>query len=187
MASEALARRYARAVFALAQEQDAVRQAGDNLAMLNEAIHSDEMTRAFFVAPVIDRKEKERVLREVFERHVHELALHTLLLLVRKRREALLGELVVQYRELEMQSRGMQPLTVTTALELAPKQLQSLVGELEERYGTRFEVTQKVDRQLIGGVRIMMGDRRIDGSVAGRLDELSRMLFESPPQSTGVL
>lgn len=187
MANETLARRYARAVFALAQEQNAVDRIGKDLEMQSDAIHPDAATQAFFVAPVIDRKVKERVLREVFEGHVHELALHTLLLLVRKRREALLGELSVQYRELEMQARGTQPLTVTTALQLAPKQLHSLVEELEERYGTRFEVTQKVDPQLIGGVRIMMGDRRIDGSVAGRLDELSRMLFESPPQSTGVL
>jgi len=177
MANETLARRYAGAVFALAREQDVIDRVGTDLAMLADAILSDRTTRAFFVAPVIDRKEKERVLAQSFDGRVHELALYTVLLLVRKRRETLLGGVIAQYRELEMASRGARPLTVTTALPLAPQQLRSLVAELEERYGTRFDVTEKIDPSLIGGVRIMMGDRRIDGSVAGRLDEFSRALF----------
>ena len=40
----------------------------------------------------------------------------------------------------------------------------------------RFDVTQNVDPELIGGVRITMGDKRIDGTIAGRLDDLARML-----------
>jgi F0F1-type ATP synthase delta subunit len=38
-------------------------------------------------------------------------------------------------------------------------------------------VTQRIDPTLLGGVRITMGDRRIDGSLAGRIDELARELF----------
>jgi F0F1-type ATP synthase delta subunit len=37
-------------------------------------------------------------------------------------------------------------------------------------------VTKRVDPQLIGGLRLTMGDRRIDGSIAGRLNELARSL-----------
>ena len=179
MANETLARRYAQAVFDLAHQQSAVAAVGTDLALLSDAILHDPQTRAFFVAPIIDRKMKERTLVASFSGKTHELALHTVLLLVRKRREPLLGELVKQYRQLQMQERGALPLTVTSALELGPEQLDELVGDLERRYGTRFEVTQKVDPSLIGGVRIMMGDRRIDGSVSGRLDELSRELLGS--------
>jgi len=51
-----------------------------------------------------------------------------------------------------------------------------LVARLAARYNTTFDVTQTVDPQLIGGVRITMGDKRIDGTVAGRLDDIARML-----------
>ena len=54
--------------------------------------------------------------------------------------------------------------------------LRALVDRLGARYQTIFDVTQTVDPELIGGVRITLGDKLIDGSVAGRLDELARML-----------
>ena len=177
MANETVARRYAVAVFQLATEGNAVQAVGKDLRMLSDTIYDDDATKNFFLAPIIDRKEKERVLTAAFSGKVHEVALHTLLLLVRKRRELLLSEIVRQYAVLEQQARGAEPLLITSAHQLSGEELRSLVGQLEKIYSKTFDVEQKIDPSLIGGVRIMMGDRRIDGSVEGRLEELSRTLF----------
>lgn len=177
MANETLARRYAAAVFQLAGDRREVEAVGRDLHTLGDAVYDDAATKEFFLSPVIDRKEKERVLTEAFAGKAHDVALNTLLLLVRKRREALLGEIVRQYDALEMQARGAEPLTVTSAKQLSGEELRAMVSRLETMYGKKFDVTQNVDPNLIGGVRIMMGDRRIDGSIEGRLAELSRTLF----------
>ena len=177
MANEKLARRYALAVFQLAQEQSAVVPVRNDLHSLANAIYADEAVRDFFLSPVINRKQKEDTLAQAFQGRAHDVALHTVLLLVRKRRESLLRDLVRQYDQLEMQARGAELLTITSAKQLDTAQLQSLVGRLEQLYEKKFDVSQRVDPELIGGVRIMLGDLRIDGSVAGRLEELSRTLF----------
>jgi F-type H+-transporting ATPase subunit delta len=177
MAQETVARRYALAVFQLAQDANAIQAVGNDLRTIAGAISEDETTKRFFLSPVIERKEKERVLTAAFQGNVHEIVLHSLLLLVRKRREALLDEIVRQYGFLEMQARGAEPLTITSARVLTGDELSSFVARLEKIYGKKFDVTQTVDPELIGGVSIMMGDRRIDGSVEGRLEELSRTLF----------
>lgn len=177
MANETVARRYAVAIFQLASEQRAVDPIGKDLHLLSDAVYEDETTKRFFLSPVIERGQKERVLATAFAGKAHEVALHTLLLLVRKRRESLLKEIVRQYDVLQMEARGAEPLTVTSAKPLSPDELTALVSRLEKIYGKTFDVTQSVDSNLIGGVRIMMGDRLIDGSVEGRLAELSRTLF----------
>ncbi len=177
MANETLARRYASAVFMLAQEQDVIDRVGADLAMLRDSIELDETTREFFLSPVVDRSAKERTFVTAFEGKMHDVALHAVLLLVRKRREALLREIVLQYRHLQLASRGTEPLVVTSAMQLSDAQVASMVGRLEDVFKKKFEVTQHIDPSLIGGVRVTIGDRRIDASIAGRLEELSRTLF----------
>jgi F-type H+-transporting ATPase subunit delta len=177
VANETLARRYALAIFQLAQEQKATDTVGADLRTLRDAVYEDESTKGFFLSPVVERSEKERILVAAFAGKCSEIALHALLLLVRKRRESLLREIVTQYAVLETQAEGLEPLGVTTAKELPADELRSLVANLEKIYGKRFDVRQTFDSNLIGGVRVMMGDRRIDGSVKGRLEELTRTLF----------
>lgn len=177
MANEKIARRYATAVFSLAGDKHARERVGSDLAAIAKALDDNELTREFYRAPTVDRKNKESALLAAFRGRVDDVALNTLLLLVRKRRETLLDGLLVEYRKLEQAARGAEPLTITTARNLPENQLRSMVERLEEVYGKKFETSVRHDPSLIGGVRIMMGDRRVDGSVAGRLEELARSLF----------
>jgi F-type H+-transporting ATPase subunit delta len=175
--SEKLGRRYASAVFSTAGDHDAVEKVGTDLAAISNAIDGNVQMRDFFLSPVIARTDKERALLAALQGKVHEVALHSLLLLVRKRREAVLGVLVTEYRKLQMAQRGTDPLTITAAKPLSDTELRALVDRLQSVYGKKFEVAQVIDPKLIGGVRITMGDRRIDGTVSGQLEALSRTLF----------
>jgi F-type H+-transporting ATPase subunit delta len=175
MPNETLARRYATAIFQLATEAKAVDRVGGDLHTFVASLRADEDVNKFFRSPVVDRKEKSAVIAQAFDK-LHEVALHAILLLIRKRREALAPEIVAQFDILERQARGAQTLKVTTARPLSKAELDALVAKLTATFKTPFDVTQNVDPDLIGGVRITMGDKRIDGTIAGRLDDLARML-----------
>lgn len=177
MVDEKLARRYALAIFSLARDGGNADAVGDDLATIAAALGGDPIAWDFFVAPVVDRRAKERVLVATFESRVNEVALHALLLLVRKRRETLLQPIVTEYRKLQRIARGEEALTVTSARPLPDAELSALVARLEQTFGKKFDVTRVVDPRTIGGVRVLMGDRRIDGTVAGRLETLARNLF----------
>jgi F-type H+-transporting ATPase subunit delta len=175
MANETLARRYATAIFALAKDAGIISQVRGDLHLVKSVLDGDEAIRKFFRSPVVDRKEKAAIVERAFG-SVSDIARHSVLLLVRKRRESIFEEIVAQYDVLEERSRGAAPLRIESARELDPGELRDLVAKLAARFNTTFDVTQTVDPQLIGGVRITLGDKQIDGSIAGRLDDLARML-----------
>jgi F-type H+-transporting ATPase subunit delta len=178
-----LARRYAIAAIAVAAQGGNVKRVGSDLAAVAQAIGRHGLVHDFFVAPVIERGEKERVLNQIFEERIDPVALHTLLLLVRKRREALLGTIVEEYLALERAGRGAQTLDLESARALDDAEYRALIEKLERVYGKKFEVTQRINADLIGGLRLLMGDRRIDATVAGRLDALARQLHTTAQES----
>jgi F-type H+-transporting ATPase subunit delta len=175
MPNETLARRYATAIFQLAQENGKVEPIQHDLHTFVAALRADDEVRRFFRSPVVDRREKEAIVGSAFAR-LDPVALHSILLLVRKRRESLVEEIVAQYDALEREARGAEVLRVSSARELSSAELDEIVARLARAYGTQFDVTQSVDPHLIGGVRITMGDKRVDGTVAGRLNDIARLL-----------
>ncbi len=179
MINRTLARRYAAAVAGVAREQNAVDRVSADLSTLAAALTEPGLVRDFFESPVVDRPSKERTIGQVLEGKVHPVALHTMLLLIRKRRESLLRPIVEEYLALERAARGVEPLTVESARTLDRAEYARLVASLEEHYGKKFEVTEVVDPRLIGGLRVTMGDLRIDASISGRLAALARDLAET--------
>ena len=175
MANQTLARRYATAGFQLASEAQAVPAVSHDLHTFVAALAADDEVNRFFRSPVVDRHEKATVIAQAFDR-LHEIALHTILLLIQKRREALAPEIVAQFDVLEREARGAQTLRVTTARPLGQAEIDAIVAKLASTFKTPLDVTQTVEPGLIGGVRLTIGDTRIDGTIAGRLDDLARML-----------
>ena len=175
MPNETLARRYATAAFQLAQDAGNVATVQHDLHTFTASLAADEDVRKFFRSPVVDRKEKETIVAQAFAK-LDPIALHTVLLLIRKRRESLAETIVEQFDVLEREARGAQELRVVSARPLAQNELDTLVQRLSAAYRTKFDVTQSVDPSLIGGIRISMGDRLIDGTIAGRLDDIALLL-----------
>jgi len=175
MPNQTLARRYATAVFQLAQEAGNISNVQHELRTFVDSLAAHEDVRKFFRSPVVDRKEKETIVSQALSK-LDPITLHTILLLIRKRRENMVEEIVQQFDILERTARGAQALQVTSARELAKPELDAIVARLAAAFHTKFDVTQSVDPSLIGGVRITMGDKRADGTIAGRLDDIARLL-----------
>jgi len=176
MGNETVGRRYAVAIFNLARESQAVESVGRDLRAAKVAIYGNDGVRRFYLSPVFPRSQKEALLKEAFGNSLSATALHALLLLVRKRREALLPAIASEYDKLALDAAGKEPLEIVTAHELAQSELNTIVVRLSRVYGKSFDVTQRIDPELLGGVRLTMGDRRVDGSLAGRLDDIARRL-----------
>jgi F-type H+-transporting ATPase subunit delta len=175
MQNETVARRYAHAILSLAKERSAVSEIGQDLDAAAAAIADSDDLRRFFVSPVVERQKKLAVFEKALA-SFNEVARFAVLLLIRKRREALLAPIVVEYAKLALADAGKERLEVASARALPAAELDRIVSRLSRLYKKSFDVQRTVDPALLGGVRITMGDRRIDATISGRLDEFAREL-----------
>lgn len=174
---ESIAKRYTDAVFTLARECNEIQRVGDDLAAVAGILVRDERAREFFASPVVQREEKTKAVIATFEGRVHEITLHLLLLLVRKRRESLIASIAEQYAAALREEHGETPLAVVSARALSQSALAGLKARLDGIFGKNFQVSQRVDPTLIGGLQLQFGDRRYDGSIDGRLTALASQLL----------
>ena len=162
-----LARRYAKAVFQIAQEQNKLVENLDGIANFTE----------FLDNPQIDVKAKKDLLKKVFESELSPVVYHLLLLLVDKHRVHVFDALEDQYRAFSYKERGIVVADVTTAQDITKKQQSQLKDKLESVTGKQIRFRLHKDPAIIGGIIVQMGDRRMDGSVRTRLRDLANGLL----------
>ena len=177
MAIETLARRYSAALFAVAQDAGALDAVVREVDAIVAALASDPALHEFFASPVIDRTLKTDILHDSFHGRVGEIVENFLILLVRKRREPLLQTIARQMHELRDAESGMSVATIATPKALEPGELADLARRLSRVYKRTIVPAANVAPELLGGIVLQVGDRYVDGSVSGKLEELRRQLL----------
>ncbi len=96
--------------------------------------------------------------------------------LIEAERVTLLPQIAQLFETLKADAEGVAKATIDTAFPLDDAQVREITAALERRFGKKIEATVNVDRSLIGGVRIAVGDTVIDGSVKAKLDAMDVQL-----------
>ena len=96
--------------------------------------------------------------------------------LVQSPRGRRIGELLAHAADIVADAAGSVVATVTAATEPTAVQLERLQASLAAQYGRAPRVNLIIDPDLVGGLRVQLGDEVIDGSVATRLAELRLQL-----------
>jgi F-type H+-transporting ATPase subunit delta len=80
------------------------------------------------------------------------------------------------YENLKREQEGVLEARVISAMPISDDQVKTLVAALEAKFKRRITTKVEVDQQLIGGVKIVVGDKVIDATVRGRLDAMAATL-----------
>ncbi|MDH5222194.1 MAG: ATP synthase F1 subunit delta, partial [Betaproteobacteria bacterium] len=87
-----------------------------------------------------------------------------------------LGQIRDQYETLKNEREGVVEAEVVSAFEMDKAQVADLVARLEKKTGRKVRARMSVDRELIGGVKVVLGDKVIDGSARAQLGALEAAL-----------
>jgi F-type H+-transporting ATPase subunit delta len=171
------ARRYAKAVFELAQQEGQVAEWDRRLAEVRELL-SDPEVAAVLTNPTIATEQRMALVAaapHLFDDEATNLAK----LLIESDRVRDVGAIELEFQRLADEAAGRVRATVTTAVELTPKDRDRVADELSKRLGKEISLHVVVDPRILGGLKLQYGDRLVDASVATRLQQLRRRLAAS--------
>ncbi len=175
MRSQEVARRYAIALYQLAAEQEAVEATEEELrAVVDETRRTREIAR-YLAHPLVSRERKTGFVAKVFP-DLSVRMRNLLGLLIRNRREAYLDLICEEFLVARAEAEGLVPVCVTTARPMTDDERDRLTARLEDALKRRVRLEERIDERLLGGTRIEMEGRVIDGSLRARLEGLRARL-----------
>jgi len=168
-----LAGRYATAAFELARDEGALDALASDLSALKGLLSgSPELTR-LVRSPAFSREEQASGMQAVLRQaNASPLATKLVLLLARKRRLFILGDVISAFETLLARHRGEVAASVTTARALDAQETEELKQVLKQNLGREPKLELHVDPSLLGGLVLRIGSRMIDSSLRTKLDGL---------------
>ena len=172
-----LAGRYASALFDLASENGTVTAVESDLGQLETALAESSELAAVTTNPKVGRSDAQKALWGVSAiLGVTELTQNFLGVLAQNRRLAELPKVIRAFRSIAAAQRGEVTAEVTSAHALTDTQLADLKARLTAREGRTVKLSTKVEPDLLGGLVVTIGSKRIDASIRTRLNSLSQAM-----------
>ncbi|MCA9530942.1 MAG: ATP synthase F1 subunit delta [Myxococcales bacterium] len=178
MKSNAVGRRYAKALLSLADEQHQTERVEQDLEALRAAWEQSAELRALAHNPIISRELLKRTFTEILERAgASAMVKNTVKLLVDRGRIGELPAVFEAFGALASERSGKVVAQVTTAHPMPDAYYDDLKRQLEKATGLQIVFDKRQDPSILGGVVARVGDKVFDGSVRNRLDELKASLL----------
>lgn len=176
MSESKIARVYATALYQAAEESGLVEEVRRDLGEFVRALDASPELRQFLTTEDVADPRKKNVLMELTEGGEEQVR-NLLRLLVDKSRESEVAAIYRAFVALVERAQGIVHVEVVTAVPLTPELEQALRARIESSLDKTVELKLTVDKEILGGLRLRMGDRVADASVRHRLERLRELLI----------
>jgi F-type H+-transporting ATPase subunit delta len=170
-----VAKRYARALFAIGQDEgaDALKKYGEELKLLSELLEGAPELYRMFRNPIFGGEQKRAVLEQILGKlNLSKMVKNFCFLLAEKDRLAFLPEIQAHYAILLDEAEGIVRGQLTTAFELAGGRQDEIRTMLEKQTNRKVHLDYAVDEDILGGLVLKIGDKVFDASLRAQLDTL---------------
>lgn len=179
MIGGSIARRYARALLAIGEEEREIRRLLDEVEGFVRLLASTPLLREVLEASHVNRRDKHAALEAVVSRSgVLPATRNFLFLLVDKGRMEFLPAIASELRLLIEAHEGIVRVEVVVPMALSPSQKDLLKDVLERQTGKKVALAEKTDSAVLGGMVVKVGDVVYDGSVRTQIRQIRENLVK---------
>lgn len=139
---------------------------------------SDEQLLSLAANPRVSASELVDLIKGLFKKELNSEAQNFLRLVIEQSRLEVLPEIYRQFKVLHNSLQGSQDAVVESAFAIDPNTLSEISSLLEKKFARKLNLTVELNPELIGGIRVVVGDEVLDTSVKARLEQMKVELMD---------
>ena len=167
---------YGESLYELAKEENLTKLIGEQLTVLQTSFQQEPDFIRLLSSPSLTKVERCQILDDSFRGKVHTYLLNFLKILTEKGYMRYFSDCCDAYMEHFDQDNGILPVTAVTAVAMDQGQMTRLADKLSGITGKRIQLQNRIDPSVLGGVRLDYDGKRLDDTVAHRLDAIRGLL-----------
>jgi F-type H+-transporting ATPase subunit delta len=175
---EEIAEVYARALFDVAVEKDALDAIHDELGQFVEELDKNRDLQVFFFSPYFSSQEKKDGIGKLIT-GADDNFIRFLELLAERHRMPAIFRIRRDFDGLYAEERKLLPVTITSAIELDKGLVKDIRKKIEDQTDRKVELTTKVDPDVLGGLVLRVGNKIMDASIRSRLERLRKQVAKA--------
>lgn len=177
MSNSIVAKRYAVALFEICKEKNTLDTVVEEARTVTEVFSTNTELLSFLKHPKISIQQKQQLLTEAFSTISIELK-NTLMLMVERKRLDEIAQMAADLVELSNEEKSVADAQVYTTRALTDAEREAVSAAFAPKVGKKsLRIENIVDRDIIGGMKLRIGNRIFDGSISGKLSRLERQLL----------
>ena len=167
---------YAEALFELALQDGNTEAVSDALDEIREVMANQPEFMDLLKSPAVPREVRTHALDECFGDRMPPTALALLRMMCVKGHMGQLEKMIAEFGQLNREHQGVAMARVISAVALSEKERDQLKQGLEAKFGKKVELQCSQDRSLLGGLRVEIEGRVIDGSIRNKLQQIKEVM-----------
>ena len=167
---------YGLSLYQLAKDEALGKTIGEELSVLQEAFQTEPDFIRLLSSPNLTKAERCQILDQSFRGKVHPYVLNFLKILTEKGYMRHFADCCTSYTQQYNEDNGILSVTAVTAVALTDAQREKLTEKLSKLTGKEIQLRGRIDPSILGGIRLDYDGRRVDDTLAHRLDAIRDLL-----------
>ncbi len=168
-----VAKRYAKSLLDFALERKELEAVAADMALIAETCKNSKDLQLMLKSPIIKPEKKLAVVKKIFGGEIGTVSLNFLTIIAGKNRESLLMEIASAFGTVYRKYQGILSAEIISAVPLTEQERNKAI-QVVKGLGDKVELTERIDKDIIGGFIIRVDDKQYDASVASRITALKR-------------
>lgn len=168
-----IANRYIQALLELPKSEEENKMLEKGLKDIAELFSSNEEFKKVLLDPRIDCNTKVEIIKEIFPQYTDTRFINFITLLIQEKRINFIKEIAEQYEKTNQDMKKVLRIKIIVACTIDEEQIKTIVEKYKKMYKVdtiKYEI--EIDENLLGGVKVMVGNKIYDGSVATQLKQM---------------